>query len=215
MKTLLFALTIVLAAPALADEPYATQTDPIVRIGDGVWVGESTLLRFANRIQAIIRTGDLDPGAAVTVWWRIYNRPQNCAVAFACEASDLDNPAVDGSQLHASAFAVDDADGSATVVASLYRTSARIPGRGRFRDSLPEGYLRGSGLRLPKTAEIELLVANHGRVADRSIVGDEAALAQLLTPTGTQIDCLDPSTVASARGFRCGVIQRVDHSAGE
>ena len=187
------------------------QVDPIVRTADSVWTGESSLLRFSNRIQAVIRTSDLDPGAAVTIWWRIYNRPEHCAVAYACEAADLSNPKVNGSQLHAAAFVVDDAQGEATVVTSLYRVAAQAQGRQRFSNSLEEDYLTGRGLRRPKNAEVELLIASHGRLANADDVGDEAALEQFLTPTGTRIDCADPTSPVESRTFRCGVIQRVDH----
>ena len=209
---LVLCIAIVFALPASAEDDYS-QTDPVVRTADAVWVGESQLLRYSNRVQAIVRTSDLDPGAAMTVWWRIYNRPQHCAVPYACEASDLGNPAVDGSQLQATAFAVEDAGGSATVVASLYRTAARAQGGQRLADSLVEGYLNGRGLRRPLNAEVELLFASHGRLADPAVVGDEAALEQLLTPSGTRLDCFDPNAPTPARSFRCGVIQKVDHAA--
>lgn len=198
----------VVSPPSLA---YEVQVDPIVRAADSVWVGESSLLRFPNRIQAVIRTSDLDPGAAVTIWWRIYNRPEHCAVPFVCEAADLSNPKVNGSQLHAGAFVVDDAQGEVTVVTSLYRVAAHAQGRQRFSDSLEEEYLTGRGLRRPKNAEVELLIASHGRVANADEVGEEAALEQLLTPAGTRIDCTDPASPAGLRTFRCGVVQRVDH----
>jgi hypothetical protein len=191
----------------------AGQVDPVVRIADDAWVGESTLLRFPSRVHAIVFTGDLDPGAAVTVWWRIYNRPQHCAMPYACEVGDLDNPAVDGSQLQATAFVVDDAGGDATVVATLYRTSPRAQGGVPLDESFTEGYLNGRGLRRPMNAEVELLFASHGRLADPGVAGEEAAQEQLLTPGGTLIDCLDPAAPTSSRAFRCGVIQKVDHAA--
>ncbi len=208
--TLLLALA---ASLAIADEA-GKQYDPVVRTADSAWVGESQLIRSPNRIQAIVRTSDLDPGAAMTVWWRIYNRPRHCAVPFACEAGDLKNPAVDGSQLHATAFVVGNADGTQTIVTSLYRTAAKAQGGDSFDDTLDEAYLNGRGLRRPLNAEVELLIANHGRVADPLSDGEYAALEQLLTPTGTQLDCADPAAPSPSRTYRCGVIQRVDHDAG-
>ena len=205
---------VVLAASVVSPSTlaYEVQVDPVVRTADSVWTGESSLLRFPNRIQAVIRTSDLDPGAAVTIWWRIYNRPEHCSVPFACEAADLSNPKVNGSQLHAGAFVVDDAQGEATVVTSLYRVAAQAQGRQNFSDSLEEEYLTGRGLRRPKNAEVELLIASHGRLANADDVGEEAAFDQLLTPTGTRIDCADPASPAGVRTFRCGVVQRADHS---
>lgn len=190
----------------------SSQYEPIVRTADGAVVGDSTLLRYSNRINAIVRTSDLDPGAAMTVWWRIYNRPRHCAVPFACELSDLGNPDVDGSQLHATAFVVGNADGTATVIASLYRTATNAQGGESLAESFTEGYLNGRGLRRPMGAEVELLLANHGALADPVMVGEQAALDQLLSPGATPIDCNDPDMPTPARTFRCGVIQKANHS---
>ena len=208
----LLCLAALAASPVFAES--TRQVDPVVRTGDNVRVGESTLIRTPNRVQAVVRTSDLDPGSAVTVWWRIYNRPWQCAMPFACEASDLDNPAVEGSQLHATALVVDDGDGAATVIASLYRTAGVDEYGVKFDQSLAEGHLKGRGLRRPMGAEIELLLASHGRLADPKMIGEDAALEQLLTPGGTRLECEDPAQPTSARTFRCGVIQRVDHIPG-
>ena len=92
MQTLkLFVLaTIAASVVATAEKHAAEQVDDVVRTADGTVVGESSLYRFDNRIHAITRTSDFDPGSAATVWWRIYNRPRFCSVPFACEASDLE-----------------------------------------------------------------------------------------------------------------------------
>lgn len=211
-KTLIATALSVSMLASIADAENMNQYDPVIRTADGAIVGDSTLQRHDNRINAIVRTTDLDPGAAMTAWWRIYNRPQNCAVAFACEASDLDNPAVDGSQLHATAFVGGDADGTATVIATLYRTAAKAQGGESLADSLTEGFLKGRGLRRPQHAEVELLFASHGRLADPTEVGEEAALDQLLSPGATPIDCDDPAVPSPGRTFRCGVIQKVNHA---
>lgn len=189
-----------------------TQYDSVLRVADGVAVGDATLLRFSNRINVVIRTADLDPGAAMTVWWRIYNRPKHCAVSYACEIGDLSNPDVLGSQLHATAFVVGNADGTATVIASLYRTASSAQGGQGFSESLTEGFLNGPGLRRPKHAEVEILFVSHGAVADPTLVGEEAALDQLLSPGSTPIDCNDPDMQTAARAFRCGVIQKANHT---
>ncbi len=201
------------ALAAYADELVVSQVDPVVRTADQTWVGESELLRSSNRIQVVARTTDLDPGSVVTGWWRIYNRPGKCAVPFACEASDLANPDVVGSQLHATGFVVENADGDALIVASLYRTAAKAQGGNSLEQTLDEPFLNGRGLRRPLHAEVELLLASHGRVADPSYVGSDAALAQLLSPTGTQLECADPAAVSASRTFRCGVLQKVNHPA--
>lgn len=188
------------------------QYDVVARTADGTTVGDSTLLRYDNRINAVVRTSDLDPSAAMTVWWRIYNRPQHCAIPYACEISDLTNRNVDGSQLHATGFVVGNADGTATVVATLYRTASKAQGGEHFADSLTGGFLSGRGLRRPLNAEVELLFASHGRLADRVMVGEQTALDQLLSPGATPTDCAVPATPSPGRAFRCGVIQKVNHA---
>ena len=214
MQTLkLFVLaTIAASVVATAEKHAAEQVDDVVRTADGTVVGESSLYRFDNRIHAITRTSDLNPGSAVTVWWRIYNRPRFCAVPFACEASDLDNPDVDGSQLHATATVVGHADGTAIVVSTLYRGAVKAQGGEPIGESFDEGHLKGRGLRRPLNAEVELLFASHGRVADPALDGEQAALEQLLTPVGTQLDCVDPNNPSAGRSYRCGVIQKVNHA---
>lgn len=201
-----------LAIPSISNANAETDFAPVLRTADNQIVGDSTLLRFSNRVQAVIRTSDLDPGAAMTVWWRIYNRPRHCAIPYACELSDLSNPMVDGSQLHATAFVAEDARGSAIVVATLYRTARKAQGGQRFDESLSEPYLSGRGLQRPTNAEVELLIASHGAVADPILVGEDGALEQLLTPGGTPIECEDPAQTTAARTFRCGVIQKANHS---
>lgn len=208
---LLILAVVTASAAAIAEKHAVEQVDDVVRTADGAVVGESSLYRFDNRIHAITRTSDLDPGSAVTVWWRIYNRPRFCAIPLACEASDLDNPDVDGSQLHATAHVVGRADGTATILATLYRGAVKAQGGQPISDSFDEGHLKGRGLRRPLNAEVELLFASHGRVADPVIDGSQAALDQLLTPSGTRLDCADPNAPAAGRSYRCGVIQKVNH----
>ena len=193
LLTLAIAASMLAPSAASTNEHVVSQVDPLVRTADQAWVGESELLRTSNRIQIVARTTDLDPGSAVTGWWRIYNRPQRCAVPFACEASDLGNPEVQGSQLHATGFVVESANGDALIVATLYRTAAKAEGGVEFDLTLDEPYLNGRGLRRPLRAEVELLLASHGRVADPGYVGNDAALLQLLSPTGTQLECADPA----------------------
>ncbi len=208
MTLVLAVVGALLSLPATADD--YRQTDTVTRIADGEPVGTASTLRTQNRLQSIVRTTDLDPGSVVTVWWRVYNRPQHCAIPYACNVGDLTNDAVDGSQLHGTAVAVSEADGSALIVASLYRTATRVQGGASFSASLTEGYLSGRGLRRPLHADAELVLVSHGRRADPAIDGDEAAAEQLLTPGGTSLDCADPGIDSAGRTYRCGALQIVN-----
>ncbi|MEL7448659.1 MAG: hypothetical protein AAFN78_05580 [Pseudomonadota bacterium] len=195
-------------SPAHAEEHQ--QTDSVTRLADGAPVGQAITIRTENRVQSVVRTTDLDPGSAVSVWWRIYNHPKHCAMPYACTASDLENPLVKGSQLQATALQVSESDGAAIISATIYRTAAKAADGQGFDSSLVEGYLSGPGLRRPLDAAIQLELVSHGRIADPAIDGEEAAMAQLLTPSATQLDCTDDESTAAGRRFRCGGLQRVD-----
>jgi hypothetical protein len=207
-QVLFASLGILLASMSSAYE--YEQLDSVIRIADGAPIGVASTIRTENRVQTILRTNDLDPGSVVTVWWRIYNRPRHCAMPHACTVADLANPDVDGSQLHATAHKVSESDGSAVIVASLYRTATKAEGGADFDSSLIEGYLSGRGLRQPLKAHVQLVLVSHGRVADPNIDGEQAAAEQLLTPGGTSLDCADPAIPDPGRRFRCGALQIAD-----
>jgi hypothetical protein len=60
----------------------------------------ATLVRADTGVTIIIHTSGLDPGAAYTVWWVIYNYPQYCATN-PCTFGDLGNADVQGTILNA------------------------------------------------------------------------------------------------------------------
>ena len=107
---------------------------------------------------------------------------------------------------------VNDATGHATVVTTLYRTAARTHDEEPLSESFTERFLNGRGLRRPLHAEVELLLANHGRVADPAVDGSQAAIDQLTTPGATPRDCAEAGIENPWRAFRCGSVQRVDHA---
>ncbi|MDJ0788609.1 MAG: hypothetical protein QNK05_17515 [Myxococcota bacterium] len=195
-------LALGLALPRVAIAEGTTQIDPVVRLADGAVVGESTLYRSDDRVSVVVRTTDLDPGSAVTVWWRIYNRPARCATS-PCTPVDLDVPGVGGSQLHATGVVVGEPSGAATLVATAYRTAGQDQDRERFRDSLPEGFLKGPGLRRPLDAEVHLVILSHGEALP-------ASFDQLTTPSADFTACQD-DTPSPERRFRCGALQGVSH----
>ncbi len=46
--------------------------------------GKSTLIRNKNGITMTYNTSGLTPGHTYTIWWLIWNNPENCAVPGAC-----------------------------------------------------------------------------------------------------------------------------------
>lgn len=76
--------------------PQATATiSPVSRVSDGTTVGGawSRLSRNDSGITMQIHTSDLEPGAAYTVWWVIFNNPVACVGG--CGADDLRRAGVD------------------------------------------------------------------------------------------------------------------------
>jgi hypothetical protein len=96
-------------------------------------------------------TSGLEPGATYTIWWVIFNNPEKCASS-PCAESDL-SPTARG------------ATGGAVGIAT--GQVLRANGRGNFGARLSvgdtTGFLFGPGLLKPWTAEIHLVVRNHGQ----------------------------------------------------
>ncbi len=51
--------------------------------------GTSTLHQNKNNITVNFKTNGLIPGHAVTLWWVIWNSPENCATPFECSGVDF------------------------------------------------------------------------------------------------------------------------------
>lgn len=127
-------------------------TDELV---EGAW---ATLTRKDAGAAAILHTGGLDPGSAYTLWWVVFNHPDRCLGRHAglrCGPTDLFNPDVDASLLWA-AGAVAGSTGEATFESRL----AGGDNAGAF--VMPGMQDPSPGLTQPHTAEIHLVVRNHG-----------------------------------------------------
>ena len=138
-----------LAAPAGA----ATRdTSDVVTFSNSATVGSSTLTREANGVAMSLRTTDLTSGDAVTVWWVVFNHPENCQTKspFRCGPSDLSRPDVQASVLYAAGHVIG-GDGSAGYGAHLTAGDA-------------SGAILGSGLDPAQVnaADIHLVVRDHG-----------------------------------------------------
>jgi hypothetical protein len=117
--------------------------------------GTSTLIRTDSGISASLRTSELPPGTANTLWFVVFNNPSACATR-PCLAPDLFNPAVQGDFLY----------GGGNIVGGS--------GSSGFGGHLPVGDNSGSGhleigtgglavgLLDPRGAEVHLLVHSHG-----------------------------------------------------
>lgn len=136
----------------------------------------ASLVRTDAGVSATLSTSDLRAGDVVTMWWVVFNHPENCAGPsaghpFQCGRSDLANPAVQASVLFATGRVIDPS-GAASYGAHL-----------SVGDT--SGALFGPGLLLPETAHVHLVLHDHGP-------GDPAIIAQQLHSFGIcNPTCLD------------------------
>lgn len=166
MLTAVFLLTVVAfaAVPAAAEEggPPGQETATIVHlppnlVGDPVLVdgASARLQRLDTGLVTRTDSAELTPGHVETLWWVIFNNPEECATA-PCGLGDLFDPAVEAACLAA--------DGAI----------AGGNGRASFQDRLAIGDVRDSclpwfggtdhGLIDPHGAEVHLMVHDHGPV---------------------------------------------------
>jgi hypothetical protein len=161
---LLAALALALTAAAPAGAAGAEiGTSPVFSIGPGHvfvdWVpgANSTLVRTANGINISLQTSGLPAGHAVTMWALIFNNPSACGSG-GCDESrgDLGIPGVQGSVQHVAGHVV----GSTSTFAGHLAV-------GDAADAFT-----GPGLLNPFSAEIHLIVRDHG-VASPDIITDQ------------------------------------------
>lgn len=75
----------------------AKQTVEIFDVVNGVQAGSSTLHRNSNGITVNFKAEGLIPGHTYTLWWVIWNYPDNCANSpNPCDEPDFGNPVVVG-----------------------------------------------------------------------------------------------------------------------
>ena len=119
-----FMALIVLSAqpPAWAgnDAPIATMQAANFQVfgnGEVKLPGAAILRRTKRTIDVDIRASNLEPNAAYTAWWVVFNHPKRCATE-PCTGADLRNPNVKGANFYATGF-ITGSDGVANVSASL------------------------------------------------------------------------------------------------
>jgi hypothetical protein len=145
-----------LAVPAQAHSADRSTADVIDAV-TGEVKGESQLVRTNSGISMNLRTTGLDPGHAYTIWWVVFNNPDDCQDGqgmIQCGMADLTDPDV-----HLTL---------ATAAGHIIGNS----GRGNFGGALKAGddsNLTGEGTVLdskalmnPRGAEVHLVVRDHG-----------------------------------------------------
>ncbi len=160
--TLALAALVLLAVPAQANSADRS-TSPVYWFDeDGMptadVAGESRLVRTDSKISLNLRTTGLEAGHTYTVWWVIFNNPEDCeagdGIMVECGEEDLANE---------------------NVVSTLAAAAGNVvgnSGRGNFGGSISVGDTRnlaGVGTVLdtqplsnPRGAEVHLVVRDHG-----------------------------------------------------
>lgn len=147
--SLAVALALVLALPSIYAQADRT-TSPVSRIADGTFVegAWSSLVRNDAGVTMTFHTSTLEPGAAYTVWWVVFNHPEFCSAP--CNANDFGNAAVQASRAFAAGHVIG-SDGRANFGGHLEVGDA-------------SGFLDGPwGLTNPRGAEIHLVARTHGQ----------------------------------------------------
>jgi hypothetical protein len=153
---MLFSMVFAAAGPAAAADKQITRADvfafdPFPAVGQQVPEAWAKLTTDENGAGLLMQTSNLIPGDAVTIWWIIFNYPEECA-AFpggSCGLADLENPAV--------------------APEILYATGAVINNNGKahFAAQLGAGHTArewfGNGLINPEGAEIHVISHSHGQ----------------------------------------------------
>jgi len=153
----------------------APATTAVRSFSDGSVVpgSSASLVRTDAGVSAMLATSGLPGGDVVTMWWVVFNHPENCAGPsaghpFQCGRSDLGNPAVEASVLFA---------------AGRVTTNG---GAGDFGAHLSvgdtSGALFGPGLLFPQSAHVHLVLHDHGP-ADARIISQELHSFDVCNPT--------------------------------
>ncbi len=168
MKTHLFLVVLCIALITACNEddnfigggPGSNPNSETVEIVDQTLtnvVGQSTLIRQKNGVTTHFRTNDLIPGHAYTLWWVVWNKPQNCInYPDACDEPDFNiADEVEVEVLYA-AGQVAGASGSGTFSARLDENDT--DGSINHLFGLPSY----GGMHDAQTAEVHLVLRSHG-----------------------------------------------------
>lgn len=154
---LLLSMLQMTVAPAAASDKQITRTDvtkfdPFPVAGDTVGEAWAKLTTDENGADLLLNTADLTPGDAVTIWWVIFNNPEECA-AFpqgTCGLVDLGDPDVAAEITYATGDVINN------------------NGKAHFSAQLGVGHTSqewfGNGLIDPTGAEVHVIVRSHGQV---------------------------------------------------
>ena len=135
---------------------YQTRNMFKIAVGTPLLQSGATLVRSRHGLDARIAASHLDPNAAYTVWWVVFNNPAACGGQ--CSPANLGMPAVRASVFYAAGFVTGD-DGTANITA--HTDDGTLPaGVEVTTDGTVAGLDKGNGFR----AEVHLVVRSHGAI---------------------------------------------------
>ncbi len=175
MKHKLFTIVLVLLAAfalsvAVTAQEDMSSTAPVHTFVDGsVLEGNfSTVNRYDNGLSMSLHTTDLVPGDVYTVWWVIFNEPQNCSGG-ACGEDDIfvfENDELVTNEYGVAAMNMDGLEASQISIQYATGRLTDADGNADFAASVGlgevPGIVVGPGLVDPDGAEVHLVVRTHG-----------------------------------------------------
>lgn len=137
-------------------EPASISTEPVIDFATGGAVGVSQLVRNDNGITMNYRASGLEPGTVATIWWVIFNNPDECATT-PCGEADLANPDVDASVFFAAGHVIG-GSGRANYGAGLPQDRLTVdPDPDANQLIVGDGILKDA-----RGAEVHLVLRTHG-----------------------------------------------------
>jgi hypothetical protein len=123
---------------------------------------ESTLVRTDNGISMTYKTSGLEPGTVATIWWVIFNEPENCIVSNMCTPDDVVGPNNRIAEADISVFfaagTIIGGSGKAHYAAGLQANKLTVD-----PDPAANQLIDGDGiLKNPRGAEVHLVLRSHG-----------------------------------------------------
>jgi len=179
-----------LAQDNATSEPNVQRSD-VFSFSDGSQVEDAfaQLTRFDNGATMAISTSDLQEGDVYTVWWVIFNAPENCSDGV-CDADDLlvveDGvvPRDESGNRVMNMEGIEATNASLIHAAGGYATDGTLNTSASLGEGSVAGILLGPGLLDAETAEIHLVVRTHGPA-------DETSFAEQLSTFGGGCEPMD------------------------
>ena len=138
---------------SLTSKGYQVSQAPLLWISNQQPVGTSYLVRYEEGVLAVVKSEDLEPGTAVTLWWVFFNVPENCEGE--CDAGDLVNVAVKADMMGGEGHVI---DGSGKAVFTSHRKLNDVEGT-----LAPTLWNRaGVGIEDASKAVVHLVLRTHG-----------------------------------------------------